>query len=86
MTCLAVPVIATLGGFTSGEHFDCIQGAGCGQGPHFRPLPLLAAAYVAITGDWTSFLEQVSASPLVGLTQSSTFVSIFRHFVGNNGY
>ena len=37
-------------------------------GPHFQPLPLLAVAcYVAITGDWSSSLVQVSASPLVGL-------------------
>ena len=67
VTCLAVPIIATLGGFTSGERFGCIQGAGCRWGPHFRPLPLLVVAYVAISGDWTSFLVQVSASPLVGL-------------------
>ena len=27
---LAVPIIAMLGGFNSGEHFGCIQGAGVG--------------------------------------------------------
>ena len=65
-----IPIIATLGGFTSGERFGCIQGTGCGRGPHFRPLPLLAVAYVAISGDWTSFLVQVSVSPLVGLNNT----------------
>ena len=47
-------------------------------GPHFRPLPLLVVAYVAISGDWTSFLVQVSASLLVGLIseQSALHTSI----------
>ena len=57
--------VASCDMFGSTDHCHA-WGLHFGRGPHFRPLPLLAVAYVAISGDWTSFLLQVSASPLVG--------------------